>query len=161
VARRPRTRDNDPQPQRFRPWVSAGGVVWRRTPTGPDLEVVLFGRGRPVRWALPKGTQERGESLAETAVREVREETGVTVRLQRPLDRIRYRFRRGGIGYDKTVAFFLMQATGGNIAAHDHEYEHVAWLPAAEAMRRIAYPNEARLVEQAVLGVEANADPSR
>ncbi len=49
-----------------------------------------------------------------------------------------------------------MEAVGGSVAGHDHEYEHVEWLPAAEAMRRITYPNEARHVRQAIAGVFAD-----
>src|SRR5215213_8188612 len=53
--------------------VSAGGVAFRRTPQG--VEVVLVGRLEPERWVLPKGTPTRGESMEQTAVREVSEET--------------------------------------------------------------------------------------
>jgi 8-oxo-dGTP pyrophosphatase MutT (NUDIX family) len=128
---------------------SAGGVVIRE---GSDegREVVLVGRGRRVRWALPKGTQRPGEPLEGTAVREVQEETGLLVRRLRPLGEIHYRFKLAGVRYDKTIHFYLMQATGGDTVDHDHEYDYVEWVPAEEALRRIAYPNEARLVERAL-----------
>jgi ADP-ribose pyrophosphatase YjhB (NUDIX family) len=95
-------------------WTSAGGVVIRE---GSDegREVVLVGRGRRVRWALPKGTQRPGEPLEGTAVREVQEETGLRVRRLRPLGEIHYRFKLAGVRYDKTIHFYLMQATGGDM----------------------------------------------
>ena len=130
-------------------WTSAGGVVIRE---GSDegREVVLVGRGRRVRWALPKGTQRPGEPLEGTAVREVQEETGLLVRRLRPLGEIHYRFKLAGVRYDKTIHFYLMQATGGDTVDHDHEYDYVEWVPVEEALRLIAYPNEARLVERAL-----------
>ena len=63
--------------------VSAGGVAFRHGQNG--IEVVLVGRREPERWVLPKGTPNRGESLDQTAVREVSEESGIQVRLIRPL----------------------------------------------------------------------------
>jgi 8-oxo-dGTP pyrophosphatase MutT (NUDIX family) len=138
------------------PWISAGGVVFRRSGHG-ELEVALVGRRRPVRWALPKGTRRPNESLERTAVREVEEETGLQVRLLRPIGTIRYTFELARIRYAKTVDFYLMQAIGGDTAWHDHEYEFARWFPAGEALRQIAYPNEAFLVEQALGIVELNS----
>jgi 8-oxo-dGTP pyrophosphatase MutT (NUDIX family) len=134
--------------------VSAGGVVYRRDETNGQVEVVLVGRLRPKRWALPKGTPIVGETLEGTAVREVCEETGLLVRIERPLDQIHYWFVWGGVRHSKTVHFYLMQMTGGDTANHDGEYDVVEWFPIGEALRRLSYPNEARVVDRAqeVLG---------
>ncbi|MEE3246316.1 MAG: NUDIX domain-containing protein, partial [Chloroflexota bacterium] len=59
--------------------VSAGGVVYQRN--CGRLETVLCGRSQPVRWSLAKGTPDPGESLEQTALREVREETGLEVEI--------------------------------------------------------------------------------
>jgi 8-oxo-dGTP pyrophosphatase MutT (NUDIX family) len=136
--------------------VSAGGVVYRRgADTGP-IEVALVGRLRPKRWALPKGTPEVGETLEGTALREVGEETGLLVRIEQPLDQIQYRFVWGGVRHFKTVHFYLMAMVGGDTANHDGEYDVVEWFPIAEALRRLSYPNEARVVDKAqqVLGAD-------
>jgi 8-oxo-dGTP pyrophosphatase MutT (NUDIX family) len=91
-----------------------------------------------------------------TAVREVEEETGLRVRLVRPLEQIRYTFRRSGVAYAKTVDFYLMYAMGGDTSRHDDEYEFASWFSLGEAVRRIAYPNEARLVKLAAVMLEAD-----
>ena len=130
-------------------WTSAGGVVLRRRGNGA-LDVALVGRGRPVRWALPKGTRRPDEPIELTAVREVQEETGLRVRVLAPLDRIEYVFQLAGTRYEKTVHFYLMEAVGGNMGDHDGEYQFVSWFPVHQALRRIIYPNESRLVERAL-----------
>jgi 8-oxo-dGTP pyrophosphatase MutT (NUDIX family) len=136
--------------------VSAGGVVYRREANDGQIEVALVGRLRPKRWALPKGTPEVGETLEGTALREVGEETGLLVRIERPLDRIQYRFVWGGVRHFKTVHFYLMEMVGGDTANHDGEYDVVEWFPIGEALRRLSYPNEARVVDKAqqVLGAD-------
>ena len=153
-----RQRRQTPQPIQFRratrptqpePWTSAGGVVLQRRRDGA-LDVALVGRRRPVRWALPKGTRRPDESLERTAAREVQEETGLVVRLVLPIGQIHYSFRLAGVPYDKTVDFYLMQPMGGDISEHDDEYEYVPWFSVDQALRQMAYPNEAQLVERAI-----------
>ena len=92
-------------------------------------------RGRDaVTWTLPKGTPDTGETIEETALREVREETGLEVRIVAPLPSIEYDFVQGGTRIHKTVHYFLMEPTGGDLARHDHEFERVRWV----AVRRCA-----------------------
>jgi len=129
--------------------VSAGGVVYRREHDDGPVEVALVGRLRPKRWALPKGTPEVGETLEGTAMREVGEETGLLVRIEQPLDQIQYWFVWGGVRHFKTVHFYLMEMVGGDTANHDGEYDVVEWFPIGEALRRLSYPNEARVVDKA------------
>jgi 8-oxo-dGTP pyrophosphatase MutT (NUDIX family) len=129
--------------------VSAGGVVYRKNPGG-RIEVALVGRLHPrPRWALPKGTPELGETLEGTAVREVCEETGLQVKIERPLDQIQYWFVWAGVRHFKTVHFYLMAMVGGDTANHDGEYDVVEWFPIGEALRKLSYPNEARVVDRA------------
>jgi 8-oxo-dGTP pyrophosphatase MutT (NUDIX family) len=137
-------------------WTSAGGLVIRTGAEDAGFEVALVGRGRPTRWALPKGTLRPSESPEAAAVREVEEETGLEVRLLCPLEQIRYTFHRNGVGYAKTVDFYLMHAVGGDTSHHDDEYEFAGWFSLAGAVARIAYPNEARLVEQAAVMLEVD-----
>ena len=127
--------------------VSAGGVVFRGEPGA--LEVVLCGRQREQLWVLPKGTPDPGESLEETAVREVQEETGLLVHIGRPIKVIDYWFSADGGRVHKRVHHWLMHPAGGNVSNHDHEFDVVEWVSFPEALRRLTYPGERAVVEAA------------
>lgn len=133
---------------------SAGGVVYRTG--GNGVEVVICGRRGDGVWNLPKGTPEVGESLEDTARREVEEESGLSVCIEEPLGSIRYAFDRPdeSVRYDKTVHYFLMQPTGGDLDHHDGEYDRVRWAPAAEALRLLTFRNEREIVRRALLRLE-------
>ncbi len=142
---------------------SAGGVVFRLAPsqaTGDfqpkgetseqtPVEVALVGRSQQGLWTLPKGTPCSGETIEQVAVREVQEETGLEVHLISYIGAISYSFIHDQIRYYKQVRHFLFEATGGDIALHDSEYDRVAWFSLPEACRRISYANEANILSQA------------
>lgn len=123
-------------------------MVYR--PGREGIEVVLCGRTREELWALPKGTPEDGEEIEHTALREVREETGLQVDILGNVGTIRYRFTGpDGTRYDKRVVHHLMVPTGGSLAHHDGEYDDVRWVPVEEALRLMTYPNERDIVRRA------------
>ncbi|MBM3933034.1 MAG: NUDIX hydrolase [SAR202 cluster bacterium] len=128
--------------------LSAGGVVYRDG--GNEREIVLCGRKSPVLWALPKGTPDAGETREQTAVREVREETGLDVHLECFIDKVEYWFVRpfDKARCHKTVLFYLMSPTGGDVSLHDHEFDDVRWFPVDEALKLLTYGNEARIAEK-------------
>jgi 8-oxo-dGTP pyrophosphatase MutT (NUDIX family) len=125
---------------------SAGGIVVRDVGDRKEFVVGRRRRDRAVTWTLPKGTPEAGETREETAIREVGEETGLVVRILRPIGDISYSFVRDGTRYTKTVHYFLMEATGGDLADHDHEFEHVRWLAFDEAASTLTFETERELV---------------
>ena len=130
--------------------VSAGGVVLAEL--RPDAPVALVAHGSlaiSLQWTLPKGAQEEGESVEQTALREVREETGLVPELIGPLDTIDYWFvwAPERTRYHKFVHYFLMRAAGGDFADHDHEMEEAAWFAPAEARKRMSFANERRLLD--------------
>ena len=135
--------------------VSSGGVVLRRR--GGRLETVLCGRTNPVRWSLAKGTPDPGETLEQTALREVREETGLEVELGAALGSIEYWFDdpdQPDVRYHKTVHFYLMSPVGGHIDQHDPEFEVVQWFGMDEALDAITYDNEAGVLRRAAAMIQ-------
>jgi ADP-ribose pyrophosphatase YjhB (NUDIX family) len=128
--------------------VSAGGIVYQQGDGGP--RVVLVGRLGDGLWGLPKGTPIEGESIEQTARREVREETGLEVEIERSVGSIEYWFTRleQGTRFHKIVHHFLMRPTGGGLDKHDHEYDVAEWFPARAAVERLTYRNEAELLRR-------------
>jgi 8-oxo-dGTP pyrophosphatase MutT (NUDIX family) len=145
---------NEREPGKVERLVSAGGVVVD-APEG-RARIVLCGRAHPRLWSLPKGTPTEGESLEETARREVEEETGLRVEIREKLGAINYWFVRSmdRVRCNKTVHFYLMRATGGDTDQHDEEFDEVRWFDSAEALRLMNYPNEARMAEMALARIE-------
>lgn len=130
--------------------VSAGGVVYRRTDDGVELALAArrTRRGELV-WGLAKGAIEPDESDEKAAVREVREETGLEAEVESDLGDIRYFYVWEGVRVRKRVHFFLMRATGGDVADHDSEMEDVRWFPMRVARKRAAYRGEREVIERA------------
>jgi 8-oxo-dGTP pyrophosphatase MutT (NUDIX family) len=129
--------------------VSAGGVVVR------DGEVVVIvptrraANGNKV-LALPKGHVDPGETPAEAAQREVREEGGVVGKLVGKLGEVRYWYQREGRRIPKLVTFFLFDYVDGDVADHDHEVEEARWVPLEQAARELTYKGEREMIDRAV-----------
>ena len=104
-------------------------------------------------WALPKGKIDDGESPAETALREVREETGVEGRLVEKLGDIRYVYTWDGERIFKVVSFFLLRAGRGRIGAIEEamriEVAEARWLPLEEAPQLLSYSGEREMAAKA------------
>ena len=111
---------------------AAGVLCWR--PARDGLEVLLVHRPRYDDWSWPKGKVRAGEPLPRTAVREAAEESGLLVRLGRPLGQIRYRLPNGR---PKEVTYWAAVPAGVRPAGGDTtaggEVDGVAWLPVQEA----------------------------
>ena len=134
---------------------SAGGVVVRFEAGIPRF---VAGRRKEIHtWTLPKGTPHKGESTEETALREVTEETGLEVHILESIDSITYTFSQRGARIHKTVHYFLMEPTGGDLAGHDHEFDEVRWFDLADAGGVLTFETERALVERAAERVAARA----
>jgi 8-oxo-dGTP pyrophosphatase MutT (NUDIX family) len=131
--------------------VSYGGVVVR----GDDV-IVIVPRGRRRVLGLPKGGPIGGETPEQTAAREVREETGITVSVRERLGQVDYTYRRGGRTIQKTVHFYLCEFEEGDTADHDHEVDDARWMPLAEARRRLSYSGERAMIARALSILAAN-----
>ena len=126
--------------------VSAGGVVFRRSKD--DIEVVLCGRKSDDFWGLPKGGSEAGESIEETALREVCEETGLKPQLVSNIGTVNYWFSlpANNTKFHKSVHYYLMTEDGGSIDNHDWEHDRVEWFPLNEALKIITHKNDANIL---------------
>jgi 8-oxo-dGTP pyrophosphatase MutT (NUDIX family) len=135
---------------------SAGGLVFRRV--GGATQLVLGRRRRErdgVTWTLPKGTPIPGETTEQTALREVAEETGLDVRILEGFGSIEYSFVQDRRRIHKTVHYFIMEPTGGELARHDREFEEVRWVDLAEAPGLMTFETERALVSRAAERVAA------
>ena len=130
--------------------VSAGGLVIRAVGGQPEIVV---GRRKRERdgyvWSLPKGTPEEGETREETALREVREESGLEVRILSSFDAISYSFVRTGERIEKTVHYYIMEAIGGSFEQYDKEFDELRWVRMDEAVRLLDFQTESGLVQRA------------
>lgn len=101
---------------------------------------------------LPKGTIEAGESLEQTALREVEEETGYRTRITSDLGSITYDFdAQDGRRYRKTVSYFLMElADGGEPVKNLQDSEDFVnhWLTFDEALNQLSYADTRAIIEK-------------
>jgi len=123
-------------------------------------------RGRPVlaairpagkpegTWALPKGLIGPGERAELTALREVKEETGVEGTPVEKLGDVRYVYTWAGERVFKVVSFFLFRYRAGRLGdippEHAHEVAEVRWLPLEEAPQLLAYKGEREMAAKAL-----------
>ncbi len=129
--------------------MSAGGVLVREDQVAVIVPVRRAAGGKKV-LALPKGHVDPGETPEQAAVREVREETGMTGQLVSQLGEVRYWYQRGGRKIPKLVTFFLLEYRAGSHADHDSEVEEVRWLPLEDAASELSYKGEREMVERAL-----------
>lgn len=132
---------------------SAGGVVYRRQNGQIDIIIVAVGDGEQ-RWQLPKGLVERDEAAETTALREVREETGVAATMVGPIDTIEYWYfsktrNNKRIRFHKFVHFYLFRYQTGSTEDHDQEVREARWVEIEEAQRMLAFANEKEIVKGA------------
>ncbi|MEK7679851.1 MAG: NUDIX hydrolase [Deltaproteobacteria bacterium] len=131
--------------------LSAGGVIFRLMDKLPEVALISVKGGKV--WGLPKGTIEQGESMARTAHREVREETGLDGKILEKIGHIEYffTFREGEElrRVFKIVYFFLMEYTAGDVSGHDDEVVDCRWFPMDEAIKILKYEDEKGILKQA------------
>jgi 8-oxo-dGTP pyrophosphatase MutT (NUDIX family) len=131
--------------------VSAGGVVFRGDKG--NVEVVIVAVGGQNRWQLPKGLVEEGENPEVTAVREAREEGGVSSEVVQLIETIEYWYAGLDNGirvrFHKRVHFYLLRYVSGDTKDHDWEVNEARWVPIEDATSQLAFDNERRVMERA------------
>jgi 8-oxo-dGTP pyrophosphatase MutT (NUDIX family) len=123
---------------------AAGGVVTRNGPDGPEL--LLIHRPRYDDWSFPKGKRDGDETDEQTALREVREETGLACVLGRELGEAQYRDNRGR---RKIVRYWLMTpdpAKKGPGFTPGDEVDELRWCAPSAAATLLTYPHDRALL---------------
>jgi 8-oxo-dGTP pyrophosphatase MutT (NUDIX family) len=132
--------------------ISAGGVVFRRTKAG-DIEIQLI-QDRYGRTSLPKGKMEPGETVEQTALREILEETGIRGTIRQPLALIEYQYKHADKGLiDKEVHYYLVEASSGELVAQLEEIRGVDWYKphkAWEKQQASGYDNNDDILRKAL-----------
>ena len=117
--------------------------------------------GREKVWALPKGLVGEGESPADTALREVTEETGVRGRLVEKLGDVRYVYIWEGERVFKIVSFYLVRYSAGRLGDITDEFRHevaeTRWLPLEDAPRLLTYKGEREMAMKALQLIDERA----
>ncbi|MGN6793203.1 MAG: NUDIX hydrolase [Streptosporangiaceae bacterium] len=121
---------------------AAGAVIWR--PGTAGIDVALVHRPRYDDWSHPKGKRQGGEHLLLTATREVKEETGFSVVLGRPLSGSVYEISSG----TKHVSFWVARVEETTGFVPNDEVDEVAWLPVAAARERLSYERDVSLLDE-------------
>lgn len=125
---------------------AAGGVVWRLVEGKPRVLLIHRTKYRDV--TLPKGKVDPGEMLAETAVREIREETGIQVSLGVPIGVSRYRLPNAR---EKVVHYWAAEATDVAVRASsfvpNREIAALEWTTVKKARARLSYPVDIEILD--------------
>jgi len=127
----------------------AGGAIVPRRRDG-SLELLLVHRPKYDDWSFPKGKCAGSESDEECALREVEEETNVSVRLGAELIATEYVSK----GRPKRVRYWLAEAQHPEAARAQNEVDEIAWLAPAEAEARLSYDRDVAVLHAAVAILE-------
>jgi 8-oxo-dGTP diphosphatase len=121
--------------------VAAGALLWRRE--NGVLKVLVIHRDRYDDWSWPKGKLDKGEAISEAAVREIREETGLSVTLGVKLYELEYKLDTGN---RKVVHYWAAEVSDKALAAQnfvpDEEVASLEWLTVPEAKKRLTYKHD-------------------
>ena len=127
-----------PKRRRNKLHISAGGVIYRQS--DHRIEVVLLYRRATQSWHLPKGTREKKETRRDTAIREVREETGLKARIEKYLGWLpSIYFSSSGVKIHKKTYYYLMEPVEGSFRNHDREHDQVKWVEINQARKLLAH----------------------
>lgn len=137
--------------------ISAGGVAFRKV--DGRVDVALIQTLPEMRWQLPKGIIDPGETAEEAALREVREEAGIVCEPLGPLGETYYQFidHRGGsvTRINKTVHFFLMRYLSGDVRDHDNEVADAKWVYSSLALEQLFFDSERDILSGALSRISA------
>lgn len=126
---------------------TSGGIVFRRNAQTNQVEILLIQDAKN-RWTIPKGHVEEGEEPKQTAEREIREETGLQdMKVYNWLGKVNFRYRRTHTLVLMTMHIYLVQGLGDTNKLQGEDWlTDIKWLPAHEAVDKIAYDDIGKLM---------------
>jgi len=137
--------------------ISAGGVVYMKEQEDLRIQLILDRYGKI---SLPKGKMEPGETIEETALREIEEETGILGEIVFPVDIIAYTYQNPIYGeVNKEVHYYLVEAKGGHLKPQVEEINEVSWYDSKVAWSRqlkSGYRNNDAILRKALLLLGVN-----
>ena len=129
---------------------SAGGIVYKKN--GGQTLILVSKHSQHHGWVFPKGLigdNIENEKKEDTAVREVKEETGIEAEIEKEVKPVSYWYVWDGTKKKKTVYYYIMRFTGGDINEHDDEMEEVEWIDYNSVSEKLTYPSDKKAWEEA------------
>lgn len=124
---------------------SCGAIIFHKTKQNTKVLLVKNNSGRY--WSFPKGHIEDGENEQQTAIREIKEETGLDVTIFDNFREISEYCPFGKIR--KRVVFFLAQAFTDNVKIQEEEIDSYIWVDLQQARKMCVYDNDLRIIDKA------------
>ena len=124
---------------------SCGAVVYRRY--HGNIEILLVKHLNSDHWSFPKGHMEDGETETETALREIKEETGVDVMIDPTFRETVTYYPRKDIR--KSVIYFIAKAKNSPLVRQESEIAEIKWVDIARAGSMLSYENDRAIVNRA------------
>ena len=137
------------RPPEIKNLISSGGVIVKVSDKG--IEVVIVSVRGSKAWCIPKGIIDKGEEPPETALREIREETGLTGKILEKIGSISYWYflKEDMLKIHKTVHLYLLNYVSGNTDDHDHEVDEARWFMIDEAIHTLSHKSERDIMQKA------------
>lgn len=135
---------------------SCGALVYRKK--NAEIEILLLKHKFGGHWSFPKGHVEDGESEIETALREVKEETGLTIKLEEGFRQSVEYYPRPNI--KKQVVYFLGFAEDDRTKRQEEEISEIRWTPLRNAHREVTFRNDKNLINHAKKHLQKKAEQS-